>query len=100
MNRLKVPCEIHLHSTHGFFQKVVDNFWLKMWQDNDWKNSKGCEVENRSMYQEIVNFTECGGHTIPYIDTDLGEYKEWLRNETFKKADAYKKELENVGFPE
>lgn len=58
-------------------------------------NSKGTEVENRPLYEEILNITECGGHQISKIDKELGEYAQWLRNEVFKKADAYKKELES-----
>lgn len=100
LNRLKKPCEIHLHSSHGFFQMAVENFWLKIWSENGWKNSKGNEVENALMYQEIMNLIECGGHEITKIDKELGEYHEWLRMEVLRRAAEYKKELESVTFPE
>lgn len=94
LHRLTKPCEIRLYSAHGFFATTVENMWIMKWQQAGWLNSQNKTVENRALYEEILNLTECGGHSIIKIDQNLGEYAEWLKKEVFKHAESYKKELE------
>ncbi len=100
LGHLTKPCDIRLHSPHGFFERIIENMWIIQWQQSGWINSKGNEVENRHLYEEILNLTECGGHEIIKIDADLADYAGWLSREVAKAAEEYKKELETNNFTE
>lgn len=68
--------------------------WSKGWQKNGWKNSKGQEVKNKELIQEILTFKEnittdvkitfkhVMGHTVEPRDKNSLEWLLWYGNNT------------------
>ena len=66
--------------------------WSKSWSKNGWKNSKGQEVKNKELIQDILNFKESidenikinfkhvASHTKEPLDKTSLEYRIWLGN--------------------
>lgn len=51
-NKKNIICTDSMYSIN-----CIDK-WSKSWQKNGWKNSKGQEVKNKELIQEILNFRE------------------------------------------
>lgn len=76
--------------------------WSKSWIKNGWKNSKGEEVKNKELIQEILDlkqqinqdmkivFKHVMGHTVEPLDKNSLEWKLWYGN---NKVDSNINEL-------
>ncbi len=100
LRHLITPCTISIHSVHGWFETVIDGCWIEQWKERNWKSHRGPEVDNRSLYEEILSLTESGGHQIVKIDKDLADYAEWLKREVEKAAEQHKQYLSARNFAE
>lgn len=77
LERLREPCEIHIHSNNRFILNMVDNN-LGKWAAGGFVNGKGDPIANREQWEKVwsllkglTTVTEHGSHA----------YSGWLRSE-------------------
>ena len=84
LKRFRKPCDIRIHSPHGWIRSVYENGWLEKWEAAGWMN-KGKPVANTELYQEIESTKNNLHLEIISIDDDLGSFRTWLDNEIGKE---------------
>jgi len=57
LQALNQPCEIVLFSDSAYLVNAFNQRWLENWQSNGWKNAKKQDVENRELWQELLDAT-------------------------------------------
>jgi len=62
---IKRPCKVNLYSDSAYLVNAFNNYWLKKWQINGWRNSKKEAVENKDLWQELLKLSET--HDITWI---------------------------------
>ena len=68
INNSKIPIE--LYSDSAYLINCMNDKWYKKWLNNGWKNSKKQPVENKDLWEEIldlikiydINFIKVKGH--------------------------------------
>lgn len=54
LKALKFPCRVRLSSDSAYLVNGFNSGWLLNWQRNGWKNSKKEPVENRDLWEELL----------------------------------------------
>ncbi|MCF8563883.1 ribonuclease HI [Alicyclobacillus tolerans] len=54
LRALKEPCEVILHSDSAYLVNCFRQKWYVSWQKNGWKNSKGEPVQNRDLWEGLL----------------------------------------------
>lgn len=63
--------EVYLHSDSAYVVNCIEKEWWKKWVENDWKTSKGKDVKNKELWEELlyyailhkVTFVKVRGHS-------------------------------------
>ena len=71
LQRFTEPTQIVCHSDSAYLINTIKRKWIAGWRLNGWKNSKGGDVANRDLWEEIdalvqfhtVSFVKIKGHT-------------------------------------
>lgn len=59
-----------LYSDSAYVVNSINNGWIKKWQQNNWKTTKGEDVKNRDLWEEFTSLLdeiECRGISIQII---------------------------------
>ena len=84
IRRFRKPCDIRIHSPHGWVRSVYENGWLEKWMADGWiKNGK--PVANASLYQDIEDTKKDLHLEFISIDDNLGSFRTWMNNEIERK---------------
>lgn len=68
----ETPAEdVYLHSDSAYVVNCIEKEWWKKWVENDWKTSKGKDVKNKELWEELlyyailhkVTFVKVRGHS-------------------------------------
>lgn len=51
---LKRPCRVRLHSDSAYLVNAFTERWFDRWLSNGWRNAKGDEVENRDLWERLL----------------------------------------------
>ena len=62
---LKEPCAVLLHSDSTYLIHAFEKNWLENWQKKNWLTSAKKPVENRDLWQELVELTQ--KHSVKWI---------------------------------
>lgn len=57
LRQLKEPCRAVIHSDSAYLVNAFNQSWLQKWQANGWQNSKKQPVENRDLWEELLDLT-------------------------------------------
>jgi ribonuclease HI len=62
---LKEPCRVTLHSDSAYLINAFKQRWFDRWQLNGWKNSKKEDVQNRDLWERLLELSRV--HTIEWV---------------------------------
>lgn len=65
LSALKKSCKAMLYSDSAYLVRAFNEGWLDKWQKNGWKNSKKEEVENRDLWEQLIDLA--GRHTVTFV---------------------------------
>lgn len=74
---LTVKCEIEVNTDCIFVEGQIERNSPAAWKRAEWKNSKGQEVKNRSLWEEYLQVAE--GHTIKMVCEKRNRYTNTLQ---------------------
>ena len=53
----ETPAEdVYLHSDSAYVVNCIEKEWWKKWVENDWKTSKGKDVKNKELWEELLYY--------------------------------------------
>lgn len=61
---LKMPCNVLLHSDSAYLINCFRQKWYVNWQKNGWKNSKQEPVQNRELWEALLE--QVGRHHVQF----------------------------------
>lgn len=61
---LKTACAVRLHSDSAYVVNCIRQRWYASWQKNGWKNSKGDPVQNRDLWERLLQ--AMGPHQVEF----------------------------------
>lgn len=65
LEHLKEPCHVALHSDSAYLVNAFNQRWFDKWQRNGWLNSKKQPVENRDLWEKLLELS--GKHNIDWV---------------------------------
>lgn len=65
LGKLKEACQVKVYSDSAYLVNCFQQNWLRNWQRNGWKNSKGQPVENQDLWKRLIALME--NHRVEYI---------------------------------
>jgi ribonuclease HI len=65
LEHLKEPCHVVLHSDSAYLVNAFNQRWFDKWQRNGWLNSKKQPVENRDLWEKLLELS--GKHNIDWV---------------------------------
>lgn len=65
LSALKKPCEVKLHSDSAYLVNAFTNGWIQSWMKNDWRKSDKKPVENKDLWEQLVELT--GKHAVTFV---------------------------------
>ncbi|HHX75528.1 MAG TPA: ribonuclease HI [Firmicutes bacterium] len=65
LEQLKYPCRVKLHSDSAYLINAFRQNWFKNWQKNGWLNSKKEPVQNRDLWERLLELA--ARHSIEWI---------------------------------
>lgn len=57
LRRLKRPCRVTVYSDSAYLVNAFEQGWLEKWQRNGWLNSRKEPVENRDLWEALLELT-------------------------------------------
>jgi ribonuclease HI len=65
LEALKEPCHVLLHSDSAYLVNAFNQGWLDKWQRNGWQNSHRQPVENRDLWERLLELA--ANHRVEWI---------------------------------
>jgi ribonuclease HI len=65
LRSLRHPCRVALHCDSSYVVECFLQGWWRRWQENGWRNSKGRPVDNRALWEELLDLTTV--HEVDFI---------------------------------
>ncbi|OQB25295.1 MAG: Ribonuclease H [Firmicutes bacterium ADurb.Bin182] len=62
---LKFPCAVNLYTDSSYLCNAFNRGWLLKWLDNEWKTSNKSSVENRDLWEQLIELTKV--HKVCFI---------------------------------
>lgn len=84
LGRINKPCDVRLVIENQKFMNAINN--LPRWAQNGWKNSKGEEIRNVELWQQLWEHMRT--HNIEVQNDVQHEYRSWMHEETDRKERA------------
>lgn len=53
---LKEPCTVDIYTDSAYLCNAVEKKWLANWQKNGWKTASKSPVENKDLWQSLLDF--------------------------------------------
>jgi ribonuclease HI len=75
MQALKEPCAVKLYSDSAYMVNCFQQGWYHNWLKNGWKNSKGKDVENKDLWQQLLQLLKI--HQVQFIKVKGHADNEW-----------------------
>ncbi|CEO88050.1 ribonuclease HI [Syntrophaceticus schinkii] len=58
LKQLKEPCHVHLYSDSAYLVNAFQKKWINKWQRNGWLTAGKKPVENRDLWEELIELTK------------------------------------------
>lgn len=78
LQRMNYACSITVHTECVYIRAVIEQRWLEDWEGNGWKNSKGGEVKDSILWQQVYRQLEEDGHELR-VEAGKHEFSGWMR---------------------
>jgi len=65
LKALKRPVEVEIYSDSAYVVNAFEHGWIERWQRNGWRTSRGTDVENRDLWEAILQ--EARRHKLRFI---------------------------------
>jgi ribonuclease HI len=65
LKALTMPCHVKIHSDSALIINAFTKGWIESWKKRGWKKSNKKPVENRELWEEIIEAGE--GHVLEWI---------------------------------
>lgn len=65
LSALKEPCLVEVYSDSAYLINAFQQKWLDRWLMNDWLNSQKKQVENRDLWEKLLELT--ARHTVKWV---------------------------------
>ncbi|GGE26119.1 ribonuclease H [Marinithermofilum abyssi] len=65
LQRLKEPCRVKLHTDSAYLFNCFRQGWYRKWEKNGWINSKKEPVENKDLWQALLEQTR--KHEVEFV---------------------------------
>ena len=75
LESLKAPCRVRVHSDSAYVINCFNNRWYVNWQRNGWKNSQKQPVENRDLWERLLELSRI--HEIEWIKVKGHSNDKW-----------------------
>ncbi|MDD3921813.1 MAG: ribonuclease HI [Eubacteriales bacterium] len=75
LRALKEPCSVQLYTDSAYLCNAFTKNWLKGWQKNNWLNSSKKPVENRDLWEQLLQLS--GIHRISWNKVKGHSDNEW-----------------------
>lgn len=75
LKHLKGMCRVHLHTDSAYMVNCFKQRWYANWEKNGWINSKKNPVENRDLWQLLLEQTR--RHQVEFIKVKGHSDNEW-----------------------
>ncbi|WP_268877880.1 RNase H family protein [Anaerosacchariphilus polymeriproducens] len=79
LNLLNAECFVEIHTDSTFMINNVEHGNVDKWKVTGWVNSKGEEVKNKELWQQLA--AHRNRHDIQFIKERRNEYSVWMHNE-------------------
>lgn len=76
LGRFNRPCEIVIITSNNFIKNIVESGNLSKWEENGWKTSKGEDIKNKELWQQLRD--EMKKHKIAVSVWGFHDYSEIL----------------------
>ena len=57
LEALREPCDVDVYTDSAYVCNAFQNQWLDRWLINGWKTSQKKDVENRDLWEQLLNLT-------------------------------------------
>ena len=78
---------ICLNISCGFVAAAFRNEWFKRWQIDEFKGSKGQEIKNRDIWEDILG--KLNGRKVEVKYKEFNGYRRWLLAECERRTQKY-----------
>lgn len=78
LGRMNYACEVVLHTECSYVAAAFHQNWTEQWQQNGWKNKKGKDVADSTLWNDILLELEQSGHIIR-VEEGKHEYSDWMQ---------------------
>jgi ribonuclease HI len=75
LQRLKEPCRVKLHTDSAYLFNCFTQGWYRKWEKNGWVNSKKEPVENKDLWQALLEQTR--KHEVEFVKVKGHSDVEW-----------------------
>jgi ribonuclease HI len=58
LQQLKEPCHVYLYSDSAYLINAFQQKWIEKWQQNGWRTAAKDPVENKDLWEELVELTQ------------------------------------------
>lgn len=90
LQSLKRPAKVRVYSDSAYVVNAFEQGWIERWQQNGWRTARGTDVENRDLWEAIleewkrheVTFIKVRGHA----DDDLNNRADMLAVTAMKRV--------------
>lgn len=65
LKMLKEPCSVSLYSDSAYLVNAFNQNWLDRWEINGWMNSQKKPVENKDLWQQLIELSKM--HRVTWI---------------------------------
>lgn len=87
LDRITRCDEICLNISCGSVAAAFQNGWIYKWQTDEFKDSKGKEIKNRDIWEDILKMLNGRKVNIKY--KEFNGYRTWLKSECARRAQKY-----------
>ncbi|MDA8226207.1 MAG: ribonuclease HI [Desulfitobacterium hafniense] len=93
LKMLKEPCSVSLYSDSAYLVNAFNQNWLDRWEINGWMNSQKKPVENKDLWQQLIELSKM--HRVTWIkvkghsDNELNNRCDELARAAIQRAQRY-----------
>lgn len=78
LQRMRYACRIVIHTESAYIASAVNNRWMEAWERHGWKNARGKEVRDSTLWSQVCQLTDEAGHEL-CAECGSHEYSHWMR---------------------
>lgn len=81
LDRMQKSSILTVYTSCRLIRNAIENGWLDKWRQQEWKNSKGKQVQHAEMWKEVAEKTE---RHLVFVEIGEHSYRSWMQTELEK----------------